>query len=176
MALNPKEKMLRKARASSTPQVAFYGRILGGVEYVCPFCSRFQHVTTVNWRKPRAQCTNHSCKRKVEFGLMVSLKLQWNLSPFNAVFYGEKPQKVVNNQVVPPVGLQKTCGQIIGSVEWWCPQCSCRNHRPLTPFLGSMACSQCGNVLYAALAMYSTTRAHARTPVDWIPPSTEGVM
>lgn len=170
MSLNPKASASRRRRQKV--DIALYARALGGVEYVCPHCNRFQKVSRVNHRRPKHRCTNRLCNRQTEFGIhayqgdgthedppMNAIHLLTQGGPFARNILGRLPGSAI-----------RAVGQIVGPIEWWCPMCKERNLGKATR--GRCACTSCKLFWVFALILRDVVPgAHTHTPVDWIPPA-----
>jgi len=153
------------------PPISFHARALGTIEFVCPHCFRFQHVLTVNWRKPRWRCTNRHCNRLISFGIHAGLQLI-RQPPWGALLVTDSGEEVtVNSLGGAPVGSARAIGQVVGPMEWWCPDCATRNLGKPLPGVGQVTCTRCRTPIFVSLVLRQPTPgAHARTPADWIPP------
>jgi len=150
-------------------------RIRGAVEYACPQCLRFQHVKQVDWRTPRRKCRNKNCTAVVAFGVLAALD-----STFPSAKGARYVPKAYNPTTANWTGYvpdsEEALGQIVSSLEWWCPRCTTKNMGHPLPGLGYMACSACAVGLFFSIILYKTLPgAHATTPSDWIPPLEEKI-
>jgi hypothetical protein len=171
MSLNPKGSASHRRRMNFP--ISLHARVLGGVEYVCPHCFRFQKVSVVNHRRPKNRCTNRMCNRQIEFGLqfLVGTAVQ-DPAPWNGRFVPQRPVSRVSNAMGDHFKeVYEAIAQVVGPIEWWCPDCKARNVGKPTPGGAQVVCSACDNAFQAALILYSALPgAHTMTPVDWIPP------
>lgn len=166
-----------RPRLKTLPAVEFYARIKGAVEWVCPKCGRFDRSHVVNWRRPTATCRHRHCHQVIGFGVFASSKnpvAPEDLGPRNARYdRAPRNRRTVNclGSLGPP--FERAIGQILGPVEWWCPEKACRHRNVSVPDLksGRIVCKKCFTAWNVALLLLRTLPgAHRITPIDWIPP------
>lgn len=151
--------------------ITLYARIMGQIDYVCPFCHRFQRGQ-IDPRRPRRRCTHAACHRIVEFGVAGFESFVGTPPETCWVDFERSAGTPANGFGLHLMPVKAAHGQVVGPVEWWCRACGMKQRAKPIRGVGSAHCRVCKTPIFFGLLLRPCrSGAHATTPPDWVAPA-----